>query len=73
MLIERYVTAEIARPFAAGLGILTVVFIAFTAAVKLADAASGAIPASAVMELIVLSTLIAQEVLSTWQPASHAA
>ena len=63
MLIERYVTAEIARPFAAGLGILTIVFIAFTAAVKLADAASGAIPPSAVMELIILSTLIAQEVL----------
>lgn len=63
MLIERYVTAEIARPFAAGLGILVTVFVAFTAAVKLSDAASGAIAPTAVMQLVALSTLVALEVL----------
>lgn len=63
MLIERYVTAEIARPFAAGLAILAVVFVAFTAAVKLSDAASGEIAPAVVLQLILLSTLIALEVL----------
>lgn len=63
MLIDRYVTAEIARPFAAGLGILVTVFVAFTAAMKLADAASGAIAPTAVMQLVGLSTLVALEVL----------
>jgi lipopolysaccharide export system permease protein len=63
MLIERYVTAEIARPFAAGLGILVTVFVTFTAALKLSDAAAGAIAPAAVMQLVTLSTLVALEVL----------
>lgn len=63
MLIERYVTAEIARPFAAGLGMLVTVFVAFTVAMKLSDAASGAIAPTAVAQLVALSTLIALEVL----------
>ncbi|MFM7785910.1 MAG: LptF/LptG family permease, partial [Gammaproteobacteria bacterium] len=63
MLIERYVTAEIVRPFAAGLGMLAVVFVAFSTAVRLSEAASGQIPPDAVLQLILLSTLIAFEVL----------
>lgn len=63
MLIDRYVTAEIARPFAAGLGILVTVFVAFTVAMKLSDAASGALAPAAVMQLVALSTLAALEVL----------
>lgn len=63
MLIERYVTAEIVRPFAAGLGMLAVVFVAFSTAVRLSEAASGQIPPDAVLQLILLSTLIALEVL----------
>jgi lipopolysaccharide export system permease protein len=63
MLIERYVTAEIVRPFAAGLGMLAVVFMAFSTAVRLSEAASGQIPPDAVLQLILLSTLIAFEVL----------
>lgn len=63
MLIERYVTSEIVRPFTAGLGILATVFIAFSAAVKLSEAASGEIAPSVVLQLIFLNTLIAMEVL----------
>lgn len=63
MLIERYVSAEILKPFAAGLAILVTVFFAFSAAIKLADAASGQIPPGVVAELIALNTLIALEVL----------
>jgi lipopolysaccharide export system permease protein len=63
MLIERYVTAEIARPFAAGLGLLVAVFVAFTVAMKLSDAAAGAIAPAAVVQLVALSTLVALEVL----------
>lgn len=63
MLIERYLTSEIIKPFAAGLLILVTVFIAFTTAVRLSDAASGEIAAGAVVQLIGLSALISLEVL----------
>lgn len=63
MIIERYITSEIVRPFAAGLAILVAVFIAFSAAVKLSDAASGEIAGHVVAQLIFLNTLIAMEVL----------
>jgi lipopolysaccharide export system permease protein len=63
MLIERYITTEIVRPFLAGLAMLATVFIAFSAAVKLSDAASGEIASSVVAELILLNTLISLEVL----------
>ena len=63
MLIERYVSAEILKPFAAGLAILVTVFIAFSAAIKLSDAAAGQIPPGVVAELISLNTLISLEVL----------
>lgn len=63
MLIERYLTSEIIKPFLAGLLILVTVFIAFTAAVRLSDAASGEIAAGAIVQLIGLSTLISLEVL----------
>ncbi|MBK7728065.1 MAG: LPS export ABC transporter permease LptF [Gammaproteobacteria bacterium] len=63
MLIERYLTTEIVKPFLAGLLILVTVFIAFSAAVRLADAASGEIAAAAVTQLIILSTLASMEVL----------
>ena len=63
MLIERYVSTEILKPFAAGLGILITVFVAFSAAVKLGDAAAGEIAPRVVMQLIGLNTLIALEVL----------
>ena len=41
MLIERYVSAEILKPFAAGLGLLAIIFVAFSTAIKLTDAAAG--------------------------------
>ena len=63
MLIERYLTTEIVKPFLAGLLILVTLFIAFSAAVRLADAASGEIAAAAVTQLIILSTLASMEVL----------
>jgi lipopolysaccharide export system permease protein len=63
MLIERYLTSEIVKPFTAGLLILVTVFVAFSAAVRLSDAASGEIAASAVIQLIALNTLISMEVL----------
>jgi lipopolysaccharide export system permease protein len=63
MLIERYITSEVIRPFAAGLAMLAVVFVAFSAAVRLSEAASGEIASSVVAQLIFLNTLIAMEVL----------
>ena len=63
MLIERYITGEIIKPFAAGLGLLLVIFIAFSSAIKLTDAAAGQLPAATVIQLIALNTLIACEVL----------
>jgi len=63
MLIERYVNAEILKPFAAGLGLLAIIFVAFSTAIKLTDAAAGELASSAVAELIFLNTLISLEVL----------
>lgn len=63
MLIERYLTSEILRPFAAGLAMLTAVSVAFSAAVRLSDAAGGKIAAPVVAELIFLNTLASMEVL----------
>ena len=63
MLIERYLQSEIAKPFVAGFGMLSTVFIAFSAAVKLSEAAAGEIASVAVLQLIFLNTLIALEVL----------
>lgn len=63
MLIERYLVAEIAKPFAAGLAMICAIFIAFSAAVKLSDAAAGEISSTVVMQLILLNTLLSLEVL----------
>ncbi|HMV72155.1 MAG TPA: LPS export ABC transporter permease LptF [Pseudomonadales bacterium] len=63
MLIERYITSEILRPFAAGLAMLATVSIAFSAAVRLSEAATGEIAAPVVARLIFLNTLVSLEVL----------
>lgn len=63
MLIERYLTSEILRPFAAGLAMLATVSVAFSTAVRLSEAASGEIAAPVVAELIFLNTLVSLEVL----------
>lgn len=63
MLIERYIITEIARSFAVGLAILCAVFVAFSAAVKLSDAATGAAGIAVIAQLVLLSLLATLEVL----------
>lgn len=63
MIIDRYVSAEIARPFGISVGLLAAVFAGYSAAVRLADAAQGVIRVSSAAKLIMLNTLVALEIL----------
>ncbi len=63
MIIGRYISGEILRPFYAGLGMLILVFIGFSAATQLGLAAEGQMDMSAAFTLIGLNTLIVLEVL----------
>lgn len=63
MIIDRYLTQEILRPFALGFGLLVIVFVAYTAAIQLSQAADGVIEPATALQLILLNTLIACETL----------
>ncbi|VAW72506.1 Lipopolysaccharide export system permease protein LptF [hydrothermal vent metagenome] len=63
MALDRYINSEIAKPLVLGVTLLMVIFIGFTAAVKLGEAASGLIGLDTVARLIGLSTIIALEIL----------
>lgn len=63
MVLSRYITAEILKPMFWGIAGLVVVFSGYSFAVKLSQAAEGAIPLSIVARLIGLNSLIAMEVL----------
>ena len=62
-IINRYISREILKVFLAMLGVLVAIFIGFTAAVQLKQAAAGVIAGAAVPQLILLNTLIALEIL----------
>lgn len=63
MIIDRYISWEILRPFFGGVGMLILVFIGFSAARQLSLAAEGQMGMSAALTLIGLNTLIVLEVL----------
>lgn len=63
MIIDRYITREIGKPFVLGTSLLMLVFTGFTAAIKLGDAADGLLEPGMVARLIGLSTVVALEVL----------
>jgi lipopolysaccharide export system permease protein len=63
LILNRYLTREITRPFAVILGVLTVLFAGYSVASILADAVSSLLPTVAVVELTALKLLIALDVL----------
>jgi lipopolysaccharide export system permease protein len=63
VIIDRYVTKEILRPFALGLGLLVLVFIGFSSAMHLKLAAEGKFDLLTAGKLIGLNTLVTLEIL----------
>jgi len=63
LIIDRYIIAEIARPFGLGVVTLLAIFTGYSTAVRLADAAQELMQVSSVVKLILLNTLVAMEIL----------
>jgi len=63
LIIDRYISLEISRPFITGLGLLILIFIGYSAALKLGLAAQGQLDMFTAFKLIGLNTLITLEVL----------
>lgn len=63
MIIKRYVTREISRPFLVIVGICGVIFTSYTTAVILNDVAAGLISPGTVARLVLIKLLIAMEIL----------
>ncbi|MBB5374223.1 LPS export ABC transporter permease LptF [Acidocella aromatica] len=63
LILNRYLTREISRPFAVILGILCVLFTGYSVASILSDAVSGLLPTLTIAELTGLKLLIALDVL----------
>lgn len=63
MIIDRYISWEIIRPFATGLGLLILIFIGFSGARYLSLAAEGKFDTLTAFQLIGLNTLITLEIL----------
>lgn len=63
MIIDRYISTEVIRPFISGLGLLVLVFIGYSATLQLNLAADGQLPLSSAFKLIGLNTLITLEIL----------
>ena len=63
LIIDRYISREILRPFASGLGLLVLVFIGYSASVQLQLAASGRLDMLTAFKLVGLNTLVTLEVL----------
>lgn len=63
LIIRRYVTREISRPFLIIVGLFVAIFTSYTAAVILNEVASGLLPAVVITQLIGIKLLIALEVL----------
>lgn len=63
MIIDRYISWEIARPFCTGLGLLVLVFVGYSAARQLNLAAQGQLDMLTAFKLVALNTLITLEIL----------
>ncbi len=63
LIIDRYLSYEILRPFIVGMGLLVVIFTGYSASIQLGQVESGAIPISSAISLILLNTLVSLEVL----------
>lgn len=63
MILDRYLIREITRPFLAMATVLTVIFISYSMARFLSDAAAGLLPTSTVVQMVLIKSLIALEVL----------
>jgi len=63
LIIKRYVTREISRPFLIIISVCGVIFASFTTAVILNEVAAGLIPAGTVAKLVFIRLVIALEIL----------
>jgi lipopolysaccharide export system permease protein len=63
LIIDRYISREILRPFVLGLGLLILIFIGYSAARYLSLAAEGQLDLPNALKLVGLNTLITLEVL----------
>jgi lipopolysaccharide export system permease protein len=63
LIIDRHISFEIIRPFFSGLGLLILVFIGFSAAKQLTQAAEGKLDMLTAFELVGLNTVITLEIL----------
>lgn len=63
MILDRYISWEIVRPFISGLSLLVLVFIGFSAAKQLSLASDGQLELQVALKLVGLSTLITLEIL----------
>jgi lipopolysaccharide export system permease protein len=62
-VLDRYITAEIVRPFLLGTGLLVLIFAGYSTAIRMADAANGLITPTTVAKLTGLNIMMALEVL----------
>jgi lipopolysaccharide export system permease protein len=63
LIIDRYISWEIIRPFCTGLGLLILVFVGYSAALQLNLAARGQLDMDTAFKLVGLNTLVTLEVL----------
>lgn len=63
MIIDRYISWEIIRPFCTGLGLLVLVFIGYSASRQLSLAAEGQLDMLTAFKLVGLNTLVTLEIL----------
>ena len=63
MILDRYISWEIVRPFISGLSLLVLIFIGFSAAKQLSLAADGQLEVQVALKLVALSTFITLEIL----------
>jgi len=63
LIIDRYISWEIVRPFCTGLGLLILVFVGYSAAKQLDLAAQGQLDMLTAFKLVALNTLITLEIL----------
>ena len=63
MLVDRYINAEILRPFLGGLGLLVLIFVGYVTTVQLQLAAQGQMNLATAFNLVALNTFVTLEVL----------
>jgi len=63
VIIARYITGEVARPFVTIVAVIGVVFLSYSTAVVLNDVVAGLLPAHVVLQFVLIKGLIALEVL----------